>query len=46
VTKSFKQEEFFTSISGKIDMVMAIINATYLLQQDIIFEDGFVCQTF
>lgn len=32
--------------SGKIDMVMAIINATYLLQQDIIFEDGFICQTF
>ncbi len=32
--------------SGKIDMVVAIINATYLLQQDIIFEDGFLCQTF
>ena len=32
--------------SGKVDMVMAIINATYLLQQDIIFEDGFICQTF
>lgn len=32
--------------SGKIDMVVAIINATYLLQQDIIFEDGFICQTF
>lgn len=32
--------------NGKVDMVMAIINATYLLQQDIIFEDGFICQTF
>ena len=32
--------------SGKIDMVVALINATYLLQQDIIFEDGFICQTF
>lgn len=32
--------------NGKIDMVMAIINATYLLQQDILFEDGFICQTF
>lgn len=31
--------------SGKIDMVVALINATYLLQQDIIFEDGFICQT-
>lgn len=30
---------------GKVDMVMAIINATYLLQQDIIFEDGFIAQT-
>ena len=29
---------------GKIDMVMAIINATYLLAQDTIFEDGFVVQ--
>lgn len=32
--------------NGKIDMVVAIINATYLLQQDIIFEDGFIVQTF
>ena len=32
--------------SGKIDMVVALINAVYLLQQDIIFEDGFICQTF
>ena len=32
--------------SGKIDMVFAILNALYLLQQDIIFEDGFVVQTF
>jgi phage terminase large subunit-like protein len=31
---------------GKVDMVVSIINATYLLQQDIIFEDGFICQTF
>lgn len=31
---------------GKVDMVMAIIDALYLLQQDIIFEDGFICQTF
>ena len=32
--------------NGKVDMVMSIINATYLLQQDIIFEDGFIVQTF
>ena len=32
--------------NGKVDMVMAIINGTYLLQQDIIFEDGFIVQTF
>ena len=32
--------------SGKVDMVMAILNATYLLQRDIIFETGFICQTF
>ncbi len=32
--------------NGKVDMVVSIINATYLLQQDIIFEDGFICQTF
>lgn len=32
--------------SGKVDMVMAILNATYLLQQDIIFEDAFIVQTF
>ena len=32
--------------NGKVDMVMAIINGTYLLQQDIIFEDGFICQSF
>lgn len=32
--------------NGKIDMVVSIINAMYLLQQDIIFEDGFICQTF
>ena len=32
--------------SGKIDMVVSIINAMYLLQQDIVFEDGFIVQTF
>lgn len=31
---------------GKVDMVMSILNATYLLQQDIIFEDSFIVQTF
>ena len=31
--------------TGKVDMVMGILNALYLLQQDIIFEDGFICQT-
>lgn len=30
--------------NGKVDMVMALLNALYLLQQDIIFEDGFICQ--
>lgn len=30
--------------SGKVDMVVALINAVYLLQQDILFDDGFVCQ--
>ena len=32
--------------NGKVDMVFAILNATYLLQQDIIFSDGFIVQTF
>lgn len=32
--------------NGKVDMVVSLINAMYLLQQDIIFEDGFICQTF
>lgn len=32
--------------NGKIDMVFAILNALYLLQQDIIFDDGFIVQTF
>ena len=32
--------------NGKVDMVMAILNALYLLQQDIIFTDGFIVQTF
>lgn len=31
---------------GKVDMVVALINACYLLQQDVIFEDGFVFQEF
>ena len=31
--------------SGKVDMVVAIINATYLLMQDVIFADTFVVQT-
>lgn len=29
--------------NGKVDMVVSLINAVYLLQQDIIFEDGFIC---
>lgn len=32
--------------TGKVDMVVALINACYLLQQDIIFEDGFIVQDF
>ena len=28
--------------TGKVDMVVALINAIYLLQQDVIFNDGFV----
>ena len=32
--------------NGKVDMVVALINATYLLQQDTLFEDGFIVQTF
>jgi phage terminase large subunit-like protein len=32
--------------NGKVDMVFAILDALYLLQQDIIFEDGFIVQTF
>ena len=31
---------------GKVDMVMSMLNALYLLQQDILFEDGFIVQTF
>ena len=30
--------------NGKVDMVVALLNAVYLLQQDIIFGDDFVCQ--
>ena len=32
--------------NGKVDMVVSLINGIYLLQQDIIFEDGFIVQTF
>ncbi len=32
--------------NGKVDMVVALINATYLLMQDVILEDNFICQTF
>ena len=32
--------------NGKVDMVVSIINATYLLMQDVLFNDGFVVQTF
>ncbi len=31
--------------TGKVDMVVSLINACYLLQQDVIFEDGFIVQT-
>lgn len=31
--------------NGKVDLVVALINAVYLLQQDTIFDDGFVVQT-
>lgn len=30
--------------AGKVDMVVALINAVYLLQQDILYNDGFVVQ--
>lgn len=30
--------------TGKVDMVVGLINAIYLLQQDVIFDDGFVVQ--
>ena len=30
--------------NGKVDMVVSLINAIYLLQQDVIFDDGFVVQ--
>jgi phage terminase large subunit-like protein len=32
--------------NGKVDMVVALINAIFLLQQDVIFEDGFIVQSF
>lgn len=31
--------------NGKIDMVASMLNAIYLLRQDILFEDGFIVQT-
>ena len=31
--------------TGKVDMVVALINAVYLLQQDVIFGDDWVCVT-
>ena len=32
--------------NGKVDMVVSTIIATYLLQQKILNEDNFVCQSF
>lgn len=32
--------------NGKVDMVMSTIDALYLLQQEILNEDNFVCQSF
>ena len=32
--------------TGKVDMVMSTIDALYLLQQQILNEDNFVCQNF
>ena len=32
--------------SGKVDMVVSTIIAIYLLQQEILNEDNFVCQSF
>lgn len=32
--------------NGKVDMVIALINAIFLLQQDVLFCDDFVAQTF
>jgi len=29
---------------GKVDMVVSLINAIYLLQQDLLYDDGFVAQ--
>lgn len=31
--------------NGKVDMVVAMLNAVYLLQQDVLFEDSFIVQT-
>lgn len=31
--------------NGKVDMVVALINAMYLLQQHVLYDDGFVVQT-
>ena len=32
--------------NGKIDLVVAILDAMYLLEQDVIFNDSFVCSSF
>ena len=32
--------------NGKVDMVMSTIDALFLLQQEILNEDNFVCQSF
>ena len=32
--------------NGKVDMVMSTIDALYLLQQEILNEDNFICQSF
>lgn len=34
------------SSNGKVDMVMSTIDALYLLQQQILNEDNFICQSF
>jgi phage terminase large subunit-like protein len=31
--------------NGKVDMVVSLINAVYLIQQDVLLNDNFICQT-